>query len=139
MSDFATVKDLEAYWRPLTSDENRRAAKLLEYASAKIRQAAPSVDADIAAGTVQAIAAELVAVAMVKRALVVPSDGVTQTTDTTGPFSESTQWANPMGNLYLTRDEVRSLGGYSRGKAFTVDALPNPGPLIWPDDYTALR
>lgn len=49
--------------------------------------------------------------AVAKRALLnEDTGGVTQSTQTAGSFSESVSYANPVGDLYLTKAELRSLG-----------------------------
>lgn len=40
--------------------------------------------------------------------------GVTQSSQTAGPFSQSWSYSNPSGDLYLTKQEKRSLGGTVR-------------------------
>lgn len=40
--------------------------------------------------------------------------GVTQTSQTTGPFTQSWSYSDPAGALYLTKQEKRSLGGTLR-------------------------
>jgi hypothetical protein len=125
MSDFATVDDIEASWRPLSSDELDRAEKLLVYASQRIRNRVPGIDDAIDSGAVDVISVEMVAVAMVKRAMLSSDrEGVTQTTEGAGPFSQGATYANPLGNLYMTDEEVRELGGNpSAGRARNLRLL----------------
>lgn len=110
--DYATVDDLESAWRTLTEVEQSRAVKLLEYASQRIRDRVPGIDDALDDGTVDRISAEMVTVAMVKRAMLnVETEGVTQTSEGAGPFNHSQTYANPQGNLYITDEEIRDLGG----------------------------
>jgi hypothetical protein len=55
---------------------------------------------------------------MVKRAMQQLSsgtpEGVTQSSESTGPFANSYTWSNPDGNIYLTKEELRDLGVRSR-------------------------
>jgi hypothetical protein len=53
-----------------------------------------------------------VAVGMVKRAMVAPSDGITQQSDTVGPYSHSQSYANPLGNVFLTQADITLILGY---------------------------
>lgn len=112
MAAFATVDDLEARWRTLSSDERTRAGVLLDDASAMIRALCPDADdADVL---------KLVACAMVKRAmLAADAPGVKTTQETAGPFSTSLTYSNPMGDLYLTAAEKRLIG-CGRQVAFVV-------------------
>jgi hypothetical protein len=138
---FANVSDLEDRWRPLTPEEEDRASVLLDDASADIRLAAPSVDQRIAdfiadptsTGALDPIIPMAVACAMVKRVMIGGSDldGVTSTTVGTGPFSNGTTYANPMGNLYLTKAERQRLG-VGTARAYSIDPAPDAGSTYWP-------
>lgn len=111
-TEYATIPDLEAAWRPLSDGEAVRAQKLLEYASQRIRNRIPGIDDALVASTIEAVSVEMVTVAMVKRAMVnSETEGVTQTSEGVGPFSRGATFANPLGNLYLTDEEIRELGG----------------------------
>lgn len=114
MAVYATTADLEARWRPLSSSEGPIAETLLEDASLIVDSFKPDADPS---------KAKIVVCAMVKRAMAVPAggDGVTSISQAVGPFSRSTSFSNPMGNLYLTKVEKRMLG--IRGRAFTVDLM----------------
>lgn len=119
---FATTADLALRWRALTADETPRADALLEDASATIRAACPDIDARIADGFGTAVP-RAVACAMVKRAMQGAGfDGVTQQSQTAGPFAQATTFANPLGDLYLTKDERRRLRGRTQ-RAGSVDLL----------------
>lgn len=118
MAAFATVSDLEARWRPLSPDESNRAQALLDDAAAVIRAECADVDSRLVA-VPPAILPELdpavplmVSCSMVKRAMLSGADvaGVTSTQQTAGPFSQSLSFANPSGDLYLTKAERRILG-----------------------------
>lgn len=122
---YATVEDLAAFWRPLSVAEETRAATLLRYASQRIRLRVSGIDESITAGTVDPADAELVVLSMVKRAMLSTDyEGITQESQASGPFSHGATYANPMGNLYITDDEVRDLGGNpSSGRAKNVRLL----------------
>lgn len=121
---FATHSDLSARWRALSTAEQARATVLLGDASAIIRSMSPGIDAEITAGTVDPDVPKAIVCSMVKRVMQGPSDldGVTQSQQTAGPFSQGVSFANPSGDLYLTKLEKQRLGiGVQR--AFMIDLL----------------
>jgi Gp19/Gp15/Gp42-like protein len=127
---FATPSDVEARWRPLDEAETARAAVLLADASRMIRRRPWNVDARIAAGTLDAEDVRMVVAAMVRRAMlgVETADGVTEQAETVGPFQVNRKFSNPLGNLYLSADDVAVLeppvaGGGKR--AFVIDLMPD--------------
>lgn len=79
---------------------------LLDDASIMVRGQYRTIDADIAAGSVDADSVLSVVARMVKRALESGPDGVKS--DTAGPFGVT--YDNPAGNLYLTAQERLLLG-----------------------------
>lgn len=113
MAAYATYKELEARWRTLETEEQTRADQKLLDASliidAECRQAGIVIDVkdETTAATLSLIACE-----MVKRAMVAPVDqaAVSQQGITVGEFSGSLTFANPSGDLYLTKAEKRRLG-----------------------------
>ena len=120
---FATYVDLEARWRTLSTAEQARADVLLGDASQLIVDLRPDLASHVSAATLEAIVC-----AMVKRAMQGPVDldGVTQTQQTAGPFSQGVSFANPSGDLYLTKGEKQRLGiGVQR--AFSIDLLAADG------------
>lgn len=109
---FATAQDVADRWRPLNEQEMSR-AKLLAYdSSALIRARFPGIDAQVANGQVDRDILQIVVAGMVKRAMIAPSDGVTQDSDTMGPFSHSQSYANPLGNVFLTKADMTLILGY---------------------------
>ncbi|MEX3655252.1 Gp19/Gp15/Gp42 family protein [Mycolicibacterium fortuitum] len=118
MDAFATSDELENRWRPLSPSEKDRATVLLGDASVWLRAWFPDVDDRIAAGTLDVVAAEMVACAMVKRAML-DSDGLAseQNQQTMGPFAFANQraFSNPDGNLYVTARERELLLGIRTG------------------------
>ena len=118
---FATTNDLELRWRPLTSDAERaRATALLDDASAVIlaedtRGVLDDLD-DVPPILVR------VTCAMVARVMATPvaQAPVTQEQRTMGPFAQSMTYANPSGDMYLTKAERRQLG-FSRQRAGGFD------------------
>src|SRR5438046_1760642 len=102
---YATASDVAARWRPLSTDEATRADVLAGDASALIRAQFPTIDAQISAGTMDGTLLTIVVAGMVKRAMLAPPDGITQQSETVGPYSQSQSYANPMGNVFLTAAE----------------------------------
>ena len=107
---FATVDDLAARMgRELTETEEAQASVLLDDAAAML-MALVSIDPD---NEVQAANLKRVSCAMVQRAMMVGSGGgygVTEATATMGPFTQRVNYANPSGDLYVTKAERASLG-----------------------------
>lgn len=125
---YATVNDLEARWRPLSDAEKPRAEVLLDDAAALIDTACPSLADRIADGDESASrAALMVSCSIVKRAMISPVDQapMSQYQQTAGPFSQSGTFANPSGDLYLTKADKRLLG-CGQQVAFTVPLIPEP-------------
>lgn len=121
MDPFATSDDVAARWRPLTSVEQEQADTLVGDASVLLRSRYGDIDARIASGDLDAGAALVVVAGMVRRAMVgaAAGDGVTQSSETVGPFSHSQSYANPMGNLFLTAADDLLIRGY-RPRAMSV-------------------
>lgn len=106
---YATVQDLEARWRDLDSDEEAKAATLLDDASAMLA-ALVCVDATDAQ---QAALLKIVSCSMVMRSMMASEGdayGVSQLDYGMGPFSQAAHFANPNGDMYLTAQEKRLLG-----------------------------
>lgn len=115
---FATPADLAARWKPLAAADMARATVLLGDASQLVRDLCPRW-AQVPAGTLTAVVC-----AMVERVLLPGPDvaGVTQQTASAGPFSGTYTFANPTGDLYLTKVERQRLGILrSHQTAFSVD------------------
>jgi hypothetical protein len=104
MTPYAAVADLEKGWRTLSDSEKTIAEALLARASRMIAALCPgaaTADADLLAD---------IACASVKRAMAAGGDNVTSRSMTGGPYSEQLSYANPAGDLYLTKVEKRLLG-----------------------------
>lgn len=104
---YATLDDLEARRGVLTTDEREKAAALLDDA-AVILDGLVTVDGSEEQETLLMI----VSCNMVSRALSTTPDayGVSSLSTTAGVYSESLQYANPSGDMYLTKLEKRLLG-----------------------------
>lgn len=106
---FATYQDVEDRWRTLTADEQARCTTLLGDASNILASKVVVVDGDAD----QAALLRQVCCNMVIRSMVVASSdafGVDELSATMGPFSQTVQYANPNGDLYLTKFEKGLLG-----------------------------
>lgn len=115
----ADPEDVGDRWRPLLDSEYPKVVALLGDASALIRAEFPGIDDAIAAGDPSADVVAGVVANMVKRTLLQAEDGISSESESTGPFSHSRQFANPLGNLFLTAAErVLILG--RRPKAMSV-------------------
>ena len=106
---FATYEDVAARWRELTADEQSRATVLLDDAAVILRSRVAVVDGD----EDQAAALKTVSCNMVIRAMVAASSaafGVSELNATMGPFAQTARFANPNGDLYLTKQDRRIIG-----------------------------
>lgn len=126
MSDttvFATVEDLEARWHSLTTVEKTQASALLADATDVIKAACPGWE------SLPPERLARVACQMVKRAMLSGEyAGVTQRSETDGPFTDSYTFSNPDGDLYLTKSEWQTLGLVGQ-RAFAVDM--DGGVIPW--------
>lgn len=107
---FADVSDIEVRWRTLTSDERDRATALIEDASAMIATLAKDIDV---ADENQLHLINTVVCNMVIRSMsATESDsyGVDSMSMTAGVYSQSWNYNNPTGDMYLTKLEKRLLG-----------------------------
>lgn len=106
---YAEVSDIESRWRSLSPTEQSRASVLIDDASAML-DALVDVDTD---DDEQAQLLKQVCCSMVIRAMsATESDafGASQMSMTAGPYSQSWNYANPSGDMYLTKLEKRLLG-----------------------------
>lgn len=106
---YATVDDVTARWRAMTDSEETRCEALLADASDLIRTTCPNW-----ASAGEATLRRVTCAAVIRALQSGDMAGVTQTSQTTGPFSQSWSYSNPSGDLYLTKAEKRALGGTVR-------------------------
>lgn len=105
---FAEVSDIEARWRDLSADEEQRAAVLIDDASAMLSSL---MSADVMEERTALL--KMVTCNMVIRSMSQSDSdlfGVTQTSMTAGPYSQSFSYSNPSGDMYLTKQERNMLG-----------------------------
>lgn len=117
---FATTDDLEAGWRSLSAEELARATVLLTRASQLILdEDRNGILDDLTAPTDTMVR---VTCEIVRRAMSTPVDQplMTQVQSTTGPFTMGGTYANPGGDMFLSRAERRQLG-FNRLSAGSVD------------------
>jgi hypothetical protein len=102
---FATVEDIQTLWRPLTADEQTRAAALLPLISDALRNEATKVgkdlDAMVADSTTYENVVKLVTVDVVARVLrqTTTGDAMTQESQAAGGYSWSGTYAVPGGGI----------------------------------------
>lgn len=111
MEPFASVEDLESRWRELDPDEEDCASVLLEDASSflvsEFRRVGKKIDTDdeIVLSNLKRVCCSIVA-----RSYPDDTDGISQFSQTAGPFSSSQTIANPARDMYLTKQERLTLG-----------------------------
>ena len=105
---YATYQDVEARWRPLSTEEQERCSVLLDDAAA-VLDSLCKVDA---ADDAQAELLDMVSCNMVIRCMSAAADafGVSQQSMTAGPYTQQWTYSNPSGDMYLTKMEKRLLG-----------------------------
>lgn len=111
MSAFATVGDLEARFRPLTPSEVPKAEALLADAEMLVKSEVAAANKSVE--DIDADLLKAVTCFVAKRGWgpdSAPLSGVSSYTETTGPFSTQMSFANPSGDLYLTKAERKWLG-----------------------------
>lgn len=113
---FATVAELESFWRDLTESEENRAAYLLVLSSDSLRQIAlnrgKNLDTMITDGKVMETSVKHLVLESVKRAMLTPVDQkpITQGSMTAGPYAESFTFANPAGDIWFKDKELKMVG-----------------------------
>ena len=119
MAAFATVDDLAQRWPNVSQDLLSVAEVLLDDAAAIIRAQCPG-SADASPEILLAVSCS-----MVKRALIgQETGGVDSLNLTAGPFAEQRSFANPTGDLYLTKQEKINLG-CAGGRAWSIELIPD--------------
>ena len=127
MGAFATVSDYEARQGSLSEADRTRCEALLEDASAAMRSRFRAFHgAAYAEGVNPSFDdnAKAVCVSIVSRSLSVPAAlaGVTQYSQTTGPYSASATYSNPTGEVYIGKGDLKKLGLVGT-RTRSIDAL----------------
>lgn len=131
MANFATVEQLQAFWKTLDATEQARAEVLLELASARLREIGNDVEVDVDALVAEresyAVTARWVVMEAVKRAMLMPTDQqpVDSASMTAGPYSENYKYTNPSGDLWFKKSELQSLGLYGRQTLSSLSTSQN--------------
>lgn len=115
---YATVDDLRDRWPDMPVGSDDHAEVLLADASALMRAECPTLD------SVDTAVLRMVCVDVVKSAMQSPDvgAGVSSLNMGAGPFSQQVSYANPAGDLFLSKKHKRLLG-CGRQRAFSVDLL----------------
>ena len=115
-ANYATVDDVQALWRTLTSEEQTRATKLIGIISACLREEAIKAGKDlnmmISLDSNLAEVARSVTVDVVARTLMTSTDQepVTQFSQAAGGYSASGTFLVPGGGLFIKKSELARLG-----------------------------
>ena len=114
--DYATVADLAALWRPLTTEEQERAEALIPVVCSQLRIEAAKVgidlDAEVTASADLAAVAKSVTVDVVARALMTSTSAepMTQYSEAALGYSVSGTYLVPGGGLFIKKSELARLG-----------------------------
>lgn len=116
MASYATTQDVIALYRPLTPEETERVAVLLPIVIDSLRQEAHNVGKDldqmVVDGELSASVVKSVAVDVVARTLMTPTDGapMTQMSQSALGYSVSGTYLVPGGGLFIKKSELARLG-----------------------------
>ena len=114
--NFATVEDVNALWRKMTAEEQKRAEALLPIVAASLRMEADKVGKDldemIADKPHLGVVAKSVVVDVVARTLMTSTDmePMSQITQSAGGYSASGTFLVPGGGLFIKKSELARLG-----------------------------
>lgn len=117
MKPFATVDELSALWRPLTTEERERATALLPLVSDSLREEAQKVgvnldDMALERASFQSVV-KSVTVDVTARALMTPSGeagAMTQVNQSALGYSMTGTFLVPGGGLFIKKTELARLG-----------------------------
>jgi len=138
----ATPDDVADMWRPLTSDEEPRIQRLIDKASALLRQKVPWLDTRVARfladpadlGGLDPMVVADVTATIVKRFVVNP-DGSTNTSESVGPFTQSKGFAlrgdkDVRGEMLVTETDLTKLSPavHTRARLGVIKAKPGLAP-----------
>jgi hypothetical protein len=116
MSNFATIEDINTWWRQMTTDESTRADALLPIVSDSLREEAfkvgKNLDDMIEERPTLASVAKSVTVDVVARALMTSTDSepATQFSESALGYSVSGTYLVPGGGLFIKKSELARLG-----------------------------
>ena len=134
MEAFATVEDLEAGWRNLSSDEEETAEILLQRASAYLASLMrrDGIVIDVA-DEIQTMNLATVTCNMVRRVMDAPSGGASSITQGIGETNASVSFSNPDASLYLSKSDMLALGLAGKNKYRSIQAH------TWADDVRLIE
>lgn len=135
--EYATMDDIVALFRPLTPEEQKRAAALLPVVSASLRVEARKVgknlDCMVEQDTDLANVAKSVTVDVVARTLMTSTDQepMTQMSQGAGGYTVSGSFLVPGGGLFIKKSELARLGlrrqKYGVIEPYAMHDSGNPG------------
>lgn len=126
---YAEVRDIEARWRTLTTEERATAAVLADDATDIIRGRYSDIDARRVAGSITDVTLTRIVAGMVKRAMLnAESGGLESLAEAAGTVNRTVKFVNPNGNLYLSAEDIKAIEARPGRKAFAVDLSPNVPP-----------
>lgn len=129
MADYATIEDVAALWRPLTTDETTRVEALIPIVCDSLRFEAEKVGKDldqmIEDSTVLANVAKSVTVDVIARTLMTSTDQepATQFSQSALGYSVSGTYLVPGGGLFIKKTELARLG-LKRQQRRVIDLCP---------------
>lgn len=119
---YATVAELQVYWRTLSDAEQTRATDLLRRSATRINELPGAADVDGDPAFSLATCND-VSLDMVKRAMI-GGGGVVSDAQSMADMSATRRFVNPAGNLYLTQREINRLSG-SGPQVFSLTPTSN--------------
>ena len=128
---FATLAQLEAFWKDVPDADEGRATILLELASNRLRLIGDDLNIDVDNLVANSEAYETtirwVVMESVKRAINTPTDQppVETWAQTAGPYSENYKYSNPSGDLYFKKSELNSLGLWGKQMLGSISTSQN--------------
>lgn len=132
MSNYATVDDMTALWRPMTSEEQERAQELLTIVSSELRVkarfAGKDLDRMVAEDPDLAEVAKSVTVDVVARALMTStnSEPMTQMSQTALGYTVQGTYLVPGGGIFIKKSELARLG-IRRQRYGVMEVYDDPG------------
>lgn len=115
MSNFATLDDITALWRPMSVEEQSRATALLPVVADSLRVEATKVGKDLDAmcsNTAYATVVKSIVADVIARTLMTSTnqEPMSQFSQTAGPYTASGTFLVPGGGLFIKRSELARLG-----------------------------
>lgn len=132
MSNYATVDDMTALWRPMTSEEQERAQELLTIVSSELRVKARFAGKDLDRMVTEdpdlTEVAKSVTVDVVARALMTStnSEPMTQMSQTALGYTVQGTYLVPGGGLFIKKSELARLG-LRRQRYGVMEVYDDPG------------